>query len=449
MTIQFLNPFFGQQSNLTLTPAAPASDAPGAASGSLQSAALPAPIPHLTPSSTALPSALNPSTQSAVAQSQNLASGEAPAAHVTSNATNSLASSAAAPGGVAGAFPFGGFGGFAAIPGAVFFVPVIIPFGVGFPSAAPAPAPSAPAAPAPEVPVDAVVEEVTDALPTPDEAVVDVELPASDAEAELPATPPSVAPPAEDATDLELVESLPELPFSNLTQEDFAELRLKESDAQQESRLSLTLTTLEGDTIELNFQQLDFIRGTGFRGTTNDGEYLTDYDFDEGGERAVSFSVEGDISDAERAAIDAVLGSVLEAANEFFQGGVSDAAQTLRALSFDTAQLAELSLDLTSTRTLDVDRFSGAGSAPQLYERNASVDSTIEFFADTQRRLIEDARTALDDPSAAVLIRRLVPPLLSQPFEDLGSLLSQSASQEQTEDGDPQRLESASFDTFA
>ena len=138
-------------------------------------------------------------------------------------------------------------------------------------------------------------------------------------------------------------------------------------------------------------------------------------------ERVVNMDVVGDLSDAEKAAVDSVLASVVNAVQSFFSGNVGDAVAQLKAMDFDTGELAELSLNMSMSRSAEISKsyLGGAESLQDLMSRDANVGQALEFIASEQKRLIDLAKDVLDAPSAARLVRSLVPPMMSDPFADL------------------------------
>ena len=338
------------------------------------------------------------------------------AGHVTANPTNSTAAGASPA--MAGYGGYGGVGGYAgyAMP-VMMMAPVFLQMGYPMvfqgsvaqpPAADPVAAtsddvevPTSPTAPAPEIQTAAV----PDAPVNTDGTVIDV-VPQPDPDK------PSA--------------SLPSLPISSLQADDFADYKLIEKSRQQETNLSFSLTTKDGDQITLNFSQIDATSTMRFNGETLEGDTMRDSSFTEESERVVNMDVVGDLSDDEKAAIDKVMSTVIEAVNSFFTGKTGDAVATLKAMDFDGAQLAEMSLNMSLSKSATVSKayHDGSDYLHDLKNRDADIGQALEFMATEQKRLIDMAKNMLDAPSAAKLVRSLVPPMMSEPFAELAQQIA-------------------------
>ena len=332
--------------------------------------------------------------------------------HVTANPTNAMANSA---GGSAGAFAAGGFGLAAGFGMPVMFLaPVFLGFPLAVPPAggqSPAPQP----APAPE-PAPAPVDEAPLPDPVPQPA---------------PAPQPPVEAPVIDVVP-EQPANLPNLPISELTAEDFARYRSREVDKRFEANLSLDLRTQEGDTVTLDFSQLDVLEKSRFRGRTLDGGKVRDFEFNQSQDRLVNAELTGDLNDAERAAIGNVISTVIEVAQSFFRGDVGQAVAKLQSMDFQADQLAELSLNMSMSASVAVSSayHNGDDRLHQLAGRDSDVSQALEFMASEQKRLLDLAQEELDPASAAKLVRTLLPTLLSEPFAELNEAIAPPATDE-------------------
>ncbi len=339
--------------------------------------------------------------------------GASESGHVTKNPTSALGSQTSPVGPVGGDFTggfagsvgaFGGIGAYAlATP--VIVVPVYLQLGSPIflqqpvvPSVTPTPGG------VPTNPVGA------DAPPVDDSADPDPTVPGG-------STPPVVDPGADgDSSD-----QISDFPISRYTAEDFARLRGRVGERSVESNLSLSLTTKDGDTIKLDFTALDVSSGYRLRGELADGGSVRESSRSSSSERALSIEISGELSDDEKAAIDALLDGLVDAASSFLSGDGRGALQKLEALNFDTSQLAEFSLDLSVTKKVTVDRlFKGAASPLEsIVARDSNISATLDLLANEQKTLIDSARQSFDDASAANLVRKALPFLLVSPLEQL------------------------------
>ena len=327
--------------------------------------------------------------------------------HVTHNPTNAMQSAGgAAPQGFGGFNGFGGIGGgFAAAAVVPVFYQIGFPFifaggGVGQPGVPavdpepvppvidvePAPGPTLPSLPADDAPV--IVDETP--VPVPADAV-----------------PPVFTPPAASGGN--------PFPIEGLDVDSFDRLRMREVERSLETTLSLDLTTRDGDKVTLDFRQLDVSSSTRVRGALVDGGRARHMDRSNSFDRFVNMDVQGELSDAEKAAIDEVLATVIDTANHFFGGdSIRTTMQKLTSMDFDLAELADFSLKMSVEKSVSVDRMYKRPDQPLqvLADQDAQIAQTLEFFASEQRNMIDMARTGFDDESAVRLVNNLLPPML-------------------------------------
>ncbi len=208
--------------------------------------------------------------------------------------------------------------------------------------------------------------------------------------------------------------------IKKLSLDDFAALRSRTFDRSRESTLNLKLTTQEGDLIELTFKQLDVLTQTRLKGVTETGERIRAGDTTRSSERNVSMQITGDLSDAEKAAIDSVLQNVIDVANQFFQGDLRSAAANIADAQIDMNQLANVSLQMSMSQHREMNKVTvgNDGGLMQLAHRDRGVGQALEFLADQQRTLIAAAKTQFDDHSAVKLVKELLPALIAPPQAD-------------------------------
>ncbi len=211
------------------------------------------------------------------------------------------------------------------------------------------------------------------------------------------AIPRTAAPSAAD-----LLRSAPQSVRSSATDAYDRAASYAEFAERHETAFSLELRTREGDVVALNFRQLDYRSSAQGAGASV---------VEEGIERMVNLSVEGDLSDAELAAIDRLLEQVTEEAASFFSGDLMATAARLSSLDFDSEQLASFALDFTRTSQLELTQVytDSKQALGDLAQRDGGVVSLLEMLAATQRRLMDEARTVFDAPGAARFARSVVP----------------------------------------
>ena len=203
--------------------------------------------------------------------------------------------------------------------------------------------------------------------------------------------------------------------IARLGLEDFNALRVRTVDRSRETTLSLKLETREGDLVELQFRQLDVLTLTRLSGVSDSGQRIRIRDASDSQQRVVNMQISGDLSSEEKSAIDSVITSVIDVANQFFSGDLQAAMQTISSAAIDTAQLAEVSLRMSMSQSREMNKLvvGDDGAVRSLVHRDRGVGQALEFLADQQRMLIAAAKTQFDDRSAVRLVKQLLPVMIA------------------------------------
>jgi hypothetical protein len=203
--------------------------------------------------------------------------------------------------------------------------------------------------------------------------------------------------------------------IARLDPNDFATLRARSLDVGKQVALSLDLTTQDGDAIHLDFSQIDTFERVSVDGRTTDGTAVRARAATASSERHVSMRLDGNLSDDEKRAIDAVLQSVIDVANEFFHGDVRAAVAHLADMNVDTNQLAQVSLQMSTNRSQQLASVAtGAGARiRQAAQSSGGVARMLQFLADRQRQLITAAKAQFDDRSAVRMVTQLLPAMIA------------------------------------
>jgi hypothetical protein len=122
-----------------------------------------------------------------------------------------------------------------------------------------------------------------------------------------------------------------------------------------EQTLDLEVQTRDGDTIRISIEALQKMRVngaewngmTGFAGLQGDGTLES---FKGMYSESSLFEVDGELDDAEKAALDDLIGSIMDLADSFYGGDMADAMDKASQLSLDPAELASMSLEMTQTQ---------------------------------------------------------------------------------------------------
>jgi hypothetical protein len=279
--------------------------------------------------------------------------------------------------------------------------------------------------PAEEPPADASIP-APPPTPTPTAVASEVETPVAEPVVIAPATTPEpeaatpveieAAPVAIEATSVDAQDEDGDVdqPIKQFSAEDFSQFRSSSFSSESVNTLALSITTQEGDLVTIDFSQIDVRQRSRFAGTLTDGGLVRAASSFEGSERLISMSVTGDLSDAEKDALDEVLKRVVKVANKFFKGSIGAALNKLKGMKFDMAVLSELSLKMSMTRNVEFSRAyqGGEGQLAQLASRDIEVHKVLDLFAEEQKNLIDMAGELLDRKSAAKLVKSLLPAML-------------------------------------
>jgi hypothetical protein len=166
--------------------------------------------------------------------------------------------------------------------------------------------------------------------------------------------------------------------------------------------LDLTVQTRDGDTIRISIQSLQKLRVsgaqwngmTGFAGLQGNGTLES---FRGLYSESMLFEVDGELDDAEKAALDDLLVSIMDLADSFYGGDMAAAMDKAMQLAFDPQELTSMALNMTQTRYMRASAASyhdiaglGAGAAG---ERRASRP-VLTGLGDYVKRLLHTAEKA-------------------------------------------------------
>lgn len=150
-----------------------------------------------------------------------------------------------------------------------------------------------------------------------------------------------------DRTERLTLEALDALPRT--TEPKAPATTLQVAERYQEARsLDLALTTRDGDQVRIRFRQQEEQRIQA--GAMTQGEASAAWlDVSRYQATGYRFSVEGELDEGERQAIQALVQDVTGLAGEFFNGDIQAAFAQVDDLRFDGGELAEMRLDMTRT----------------------------------------------------------------------------------------------------
>lgn len=156
------------------------------------------------------------------------------------------------------------------------------------------------------------------------------------------------------------------------------------------SAFSFELTTAEGDVVSIQ------ANSSGAASLSGGGQGQS---FSASASRSTSWSVEGDLNDDERAAIESVLGQVDSLSEQFFSGDLDGAMTSAMDLGFEGDQIAQFSLNLSQT---DIRRVSESYGQVSRADGQPSGASTLQerlaplgqFLRDLEATLAESEKVS-------------------------------------------------------
>jgi len=124
--------------------------------------------------------------------------------------------------------------------------------------------------------------------------------------------------------------------------------------ASYDKSSELSITTTDGDVVSISFSELQEYANTERHAYKSDGKGASD-NFSTASsqyhEINFSYSIEGEIDEEEKAAIEALIKDVNSLQKDFFSGNVDKAFEKAIELGFDNEQISNFSMDLQQTKT--------------------------------------------------------------------------------------------------
>jgi len=243
--------------------------------------------------------------------------------------------------------------------------------------------------------------------------------PAAAAPSAAESAAPPAAPAAEPSAATSAADDAPagdqeERLIERLGVEDLQRFRLKQRATELSASFSLALTTRDGDQVTLDYSQLDLFERSRFKARTDDGERIRFGERSNTSQRLVSLDVTGELDDGERAAIERLFDKIVDVANEFFQGSLKDAVAELKNLEFDGEELSDLALQFGRSQSRSaLKAYGDADGIDRLVTRDRTVSAALEYYADSERTLVEAAGEKFAQTSAVKLVRTVLPALVS------------------------------------
>ncbi|MDW3094043.1 MAG: DUF5610 domain-containing protein [Gammaproteobacteria bacterium] len=174
---------------------------------------------------------------------------------------------------------------------------------------------------------------------------------------------------------------------------------LKTRDIQRSSSFELSVKTQEGDTVKLSIEK-SFSKQVSKQATFDESGFNVSIDRQVERGKEISYQVSGDINKQEQAAIDKLIKNVDRLADKFYRGNFAGAFQKASRIGIDTDQLANFSLNLQSSKTVEVTKtYREVQGIATSQQTSSAVESIGEFVGDVGQVASEDAiANAVSDP---------------------------------------------------
>lgn len=187
---------------------------------------------------------------------------------------------------------------------------------------------------------------------------------------------------------------------------------------QARNDFSFELTTQEGDkvTIKANSQ---FESYAAFMKAQSEGGQSQIAGAAQSNSSGYAFSVEGDISDAEMAAIDDLMSQVNSLSQEFYGGDLDKAFDMAMGLTSDASQIAEFSLNLRQQQTQAVEYGKGVSG----YSQEALPKGLSEPLADFANGVKQAFDKARFFQNSQDLLAQLTEKMQPQPEDNKASMM--------------------------
>ena len=167
----------------------------------------------------------------------------------------------------------------------------------------------------------------------------------------------------------------------------------KTRQVQRSSSFELSIKTQEGDTVNLNIQQF-LNKQVSKEATFNEDSFSVNIDRQVERGREISYQVNGDINEQEQAAIDSLIKKVDQLADKFYSNNFAGAFQKATRIGIDADQLANFSLNLQSSKTVEVTKtYREVQGIPASQQLPSPVESVGEFVGGIAEAVDDEAIT--------------------------------------------------------
>lgn len=179
---------------------------------------------------------------------------------------------------------------------------------------------------------------------------------------------------------------------------------------QREDYSQIQMTTQEGDVVSMNLYSLQASAQGASMSSDENGTTFARYE-SSSQSFAFDFTVEGDLNEDERAAIQEMMQSVGQVSDLFYDGDVAGALQKGFDMGFDASQLASFSMSLSTTQTMRSSQAvsaygQGAAGMRSIQEPLANYRQALEETAEKASQIFSDFRDVVDSVMTDIMTMR-------------------------------------------
>ncbi|SEG33460.1 DUF5610 domain-containing protein [Marinobacterium lutimaris] len=163
---------------------------------------------------------------------------------------------------------------------------------------------------------------------------------------------------------------------------------------QNAEDMELNVTTRDGDEVRITFSRNQSYESAYASASDGKGNSASVFSLSRSEYSEYSFSVSGDLDVDEAEALQSLIKDVSSLADEFFDGDVQKAFEQSKSLSFDTSELASMSLDMSYSR-----QYAAASS----YEQVGQIDQAGDKPGRRLGHLMKGMAESFNAPSLGFL----------------------------------------------
>ncbi|MFK7794773.1 MAG: DUF5610 domain-containing protein [Gammaproteobacteria bacterium] len=179
------------------------------------------------------------------------------------------------------------------------------------------------------------------------------------------------------------------------TQIEFSKTR----DVQASKSFNLSIETQEGDTVNFNIEKF-YSKQVSKQATFNEDGFSVNIDRQIQKGQEISYQVSGDINEQEQAAIDKLIKNIDRLSDKFYSGNFAGAFQKATRIGIDADQLANFSLNLQSSKAVEVTKtYREVQGVPAAQQLPSPVESVGEFIGGVAQAVNDDVVSdVISDP---------------------------------------------------